>query len=114
MGQVDTERINKSLHTSHPAGPDVVLRELKNAYEEAAYIAGEVKRLIAHTGGQLNYNDFSILIRYNALSRVYEAGLQMASIPCRVIGGHKFFDRAEVKTIVAYLQLAENPDYTCT
>ena len=86
---------------------------MQNPQGEAAYIAGEIKRLIAHTGGMLNYNDFAILLRYNAMSRALEAGLQSSGLPCRLIGGHKFFDRVEIKDILAYLQLAENPTYTC-
>lgn len=107
----DTERIQKSLRTSHPAGPPVVLRQFQTAQDEAAYIAYEIKRTIAYSGNQLNFDDFAILLRYNALSRAIEAALQSAGIASRMIGGHKFFDRAEVKDIIAYLQLAENPSY---
>lgn len=51
-------------------------------------------------------------VRYNALSRVLEAALQKESIPNRIVGGHKFFERMEIKDLLAYLQLAENPDFT--
>ena len=51
-------------------------------------------------------------VRYNALSRVIESSLQKDSIPNRIIGGHKFFERMEIKDILAYLQLAENPGFT--
>lgn len=50
-------------------------------------------------------------VRYNALSRVIEAELQKSGIPCRVIGGHKFFERMEIKDLLAYLQLADNPNF---
>lgn len=108
----DKERIQKSLKTSHPAGPPVILRKFETTQDEAAYIAYEVKRAIAYSGNTLNFNDFAILLRYNALSRNVEAALQSAGIPSRMIGGHKFFDRAEVKDVLAYLQLADNPSYT--
>ena len=108
----DKERIQKSLRTSHPVGPPVVLRKLQTAQDEASYIAYEIKKAIAYSGNMLDYNDFAILLRYNALSRAIEAGLQAASIPSRMIGGHKFFERAEVKDILCYLQLAENPSYS--
>ena len=93
-------------------GPPVVLRKLQTAQDEASYIAYEIKKAIAYSGNMLDYNDFAILLRYNALSRAIEAGLQAASIPSRMIGGHKFFERAEVKDILCYLQLAENPSYS--
>lgn len=51
-------------------------------------------------------------VRYNALSRVLEAALQKESIPNRIVGGHKFFERMEIKDLLAYLQLAENPGFT--
>lgn len=54
----------------------------------------------------------SLPVRYNALSRVIESALQKESIPNRIVGGHKFFERMEIKDLLAYLQLAENPGFT--
>lgn len=105
----DKERIAKSLHTSHAAGAPVVLRFCLNATDEANYIANDIKRLVAQTGGQLTLNDFAILLRFNALSRVLEAALQKVGLPCRIVGGHRFFERIEVREILAYLNLADNP-----
>lgn len=51
-------------------------------------------------------------VRYNALSRAIESALQKDSVPNRIVGGHKFFERMEIKDVLAYLQLAENPDFT--
>ena len=81
------------------------------AQDEASYIAYEIKRAIAYSGNQLTFDDFAILLRYNALSRAIEAALQSSGIASRMIGGHKFFDRAEVKDVLANMQLAENPSY---
>jgi superfamily I DNA/RNA helicase len=50
-------------------------------------------------------------VRYNALSRPIELELQKQQIPSRLIGGHKFFERVEVKDLLAYLQLVDNPNY---
>jgi DNA helicase-2/ATP-dependent DNA helicase PcrA len=50
-------------------------------------------------------------VRYNALSRTIESTLQKDSIPNKIVGGHKFFERLEVKDLLAYLQLAENPGF---
>ncbi|SPO23192.1 related to ATP-dependent DNA helicase [Ustilago trichophora] len=110
--QQDTSRVDKGLYTSHPRGPPVVLKCHGSAQLEAAYIASEVKRVIAHSGGMLNYNDFVILLRFNYLSRALEAELQAKGIDSRMIGGHKFFDRMEVKDLLAYLALADNPGFT--
>jgi DNA helicase-2/ATP-dependent DNA helicase PcrA len=81
--------------------------------------------MIAYSGGVLGYDDFAILrklqlvcihqaedvVRYNALSRTIESTLQKDSIPNKIVGGHKFFERLEVKDLLAYLQLAENPGF---
>ncbi|SPO21880.1 related to ATP-dependent DNA helicase [Ustilago trichophora] len=110
--QQDTSRVDKGLYTSHPRGLPVVLKCHGSAQLEAAYIASEVKRIIAHSAGMLNYNDFVILLRFNYLSRALEAELQAKGIDSRMIGGHKFFDRMEVKDLLAYLALADNPGFT--
>ncbi|SNX83194.1 related to ATP-dependent DNA helicase [Melanopsichium pennsylvanicum] len=110
--QQDTSRVDKGLYTSHPRGLPVVLKCHGSAQLEAAYIASEIKRLIAHSGCMLNYNDFVILLRFNYLSRAIEAELQARGIDSRMIGGHKFFDRMEVKDLLAYLALADNPGFT--
>lgn len=91
----DTKRINKGLKATHTAGSSVVLHCAPNAHDEAAFIAAQIKHLIAHTGGLLDFGDIAILLRYGALSRVIEVALQKAGIPSRMVGGHKFFDRQE-------------------
>ncbi|WWC68615.1 uncharacterized protein I206_102545 [Kwoniella pini CBS 10737] len=108
----DRERIQKNLFTSHPRSTPVTLKVFSTPVIEASFIAWEIKRLIAYSGGTLNYGDFAILLRYNALSRVIESALQKDSIPNRIVGGHKFFERMEIKDLLAYLQLADNPDFT--
>ncbi|KAG6817676.1 hypothetical protein H0H87_005434 [Tephrocybe sp. NHM501043] len=108
----DKNRIPKSLHTSHPPGATPLLRSFPAEHAEALFIAIEIKKLIAHMGGSLSWGDVAILLRFNALSRVIEGTLQKHGIPSRVLGGHKFFERQEVKNILAYLQLVDNPDFT--
>ncbi|WRT65721.1 uncharacterized protein IL334_002669 [Kwoniella shivajii] len=108
----DRARIQKNLFTSHPRSTPVTLKVFSTPVIEASFIAWEIKRLIAYSGGTLNYGDFAILLRYNALSRVIESALQKDSIPNRIVGGHKFFERMEVKDLLAYLQLADNPGFT--
>ncbi|KAG5634226.1 hypothetical protein H0H81_002799 [Sphagnurus paluster] len=107
----DKTRIQKSLHTSHPAGSTPFLRAFPGEHMEALFIALEIKRLVAHMGGGLRWGDFAILLRFNALSRAIESALQKHGIPSRVLGGHKFFERQEIKNVLAYLQLVDNPNF---
>ncbi|KAG8921353.1 hypothetical protein FRC02_000289 [Tulasnella sp. 418] len=107
----DKQRIAKSLYTSHASGSTPVLRLTANEHAEADFISGEIKRLMAYSGGMLDYNDFAILLRYNALSRPIEASFQREGIPVRMLAGQKFFERAEIKDILAYLQLVDNPSF---
>ncbi|KAG6851096.1 hypothetical protein H0H93_000976 [Arthromyces matolae] len=96
----DKNRIPKSLHTSHPSGSTPFLRSFPTEHAEALFIAIEIKRLIAHMGGALSWGDVAILLRFNALSRVIESSLQKHGIPSRVLGGHKFFERAELTVVL--------------
>jgi superfamily I DNA/RNA helicase len=92
----DKQRIPKSLNTSHPLGATPFVGVFDSEKEEAAFIAFEIKRCVANMGGVLKWGDFVILLRFNALSRPIEAALQKEGIPCRILGGHKFFERVEV------------------
>ncbi|KAJ9120580.1 hypothetical protein QFC22_002509 [Naganishia vaughanmartiniae] len=107
----DKKRIQKGLYTAFGSGVPVTLKQTSNGFNEAEYIADEIKRLIAHTGNLLTFDDFAILLRYNALSRILETTLQKHSIPTRLVGGRKFFERLEVKDVLGYLQLINNPQY---
>ncbi|KAF4597533.1 hypothetical protein EYR40_007995 [Pleurotus pulmonarius] len=108
----DKARLPKSLHTSHPSGCTPSLVSFATDQDEAAFIAHEIKRTAANMGGILKWKDFAVLLRFNALSRVIESALQKSSIPCRILGGHKFFERMEIKDLLAYLQLVDNPQFT--
>ncbi|GAA5891913.1 hypothetical protein JCM6882_007403 [Rhodosporidiobolus microsporus] len=108
----DTKRINKSLVASHPSGTSVVLHHAPSAQDEATFIASSIKHLVAHLGGLVTYNDCAVLLRYGALSRAVETALQRAGVPSRMVGGHKFFERAEIKDLLSYLQLISNPTYS--
>ena len=93
----DKKRVAKGLFTSHPSGPPASLRINPSPQEEASFVATEIKRLVAYSGGMFDWNDFAILLRYNALSREVEQALQAENIPSRMLGGHKFFDRVEIR-----------------
>ncbi|KAJ3545974.1 hypothetical protein NMY22_g2239 [Coprinellus aureogranulatus] len=107
----DSKRIAKSLYTAHPDGIAPILYQVSGEQEEAAFIAVEIKRLVAEMGGAFKWGDFAILLRFNALSRTIENALQKEGIPCRILGGHKFFERLEVKDVLAYLQILDNPAF---
>ncbi|KAI0065105.1 UvrD-helicase-domain-containing protein [Artomyces pyxidatus] len=107
----DPSRIQKSLRTTHAIGPSPMLRCFPTEHSEALFIAAEIKRVIAYSGGMLSWKDFVILLRFNALSRVIEAALQIEGIPNRVLNGHKFFERAEIKDLLSYLQLVDNSQF---
>ncbi|KAH9850321.1 UvrD-helicase-domain-containing protein [Lenzites betulinus] len=107
----DPNRIQKTLRTSHSQGPIPVLRMFPVEQVEAAFIAAEIKRLVAYSGNVFNWGDFVVLLRYNAHSRLIESALQKEGIPNRVLAGQKFFERMEIKDVLAYLQLVDNPHF---
>ncbi|KAK7689081.1 hypothetical protein QCA50_007772 [Cerrena zonata] len=107
----DASRIPKTLQTQHAPGPIPCLQSFSSSYGEADFIAQEIKKLVADTGGMLEWKDFVVLLRYNSLSRTIESALQKQGIPNRVLAGHKFFERAEVKDVLSYLQVIDNPQF---
>ncbi|WFD44186.1 DNA helicase [Malassezia psittaci] len=108
----DTLRIDKNLHTAQGVGAPVSFHSFSSAESEAEYIALEIQRNVQLARPMIQYADMCILLRFNALSRTLEAAFQRERIPYRVIGGPKFFDRTEVKDLLAYLLLVDNPTYT--
>jgi len=108
----DTQRIDKDLFTAHAQGAPVTVRACADADEEADFLAHEIARQVQCSQGLLTYADVCILLRFNALSRTMEGALQRLGIPYRVMGGMRFFDRAEIKDLLAYLLVVDNPQYT--
>ena len=105
----DESRPPKKLQATHGFGQRPVLRKLPTAAAEAAWLVSEIKRIQALTGHLLQPNDFAILLRSAALSRVIEGALGKEGIPYRMVGGVKFFERAEVKLVVDYLRVINQP-----
>jgi DNA helicase-2/ATP-dependent DNA helicase PcrA len=101
------ERRPKALWTEIEGGEQVQLSELSDEHEEARWVAGEIERL-AEEGG-VKRSDVAVFYRTNAMSRVVEDTLVRFEMPYQVIGGTKFYDRAEVKDAIAYLSLLVNP-----
>ena len=98
-------RKGKTLWTENPAGEKVEVYEASSEAEEAEFVASRIFR-VADRG---SFNDCAILYRTNAQSNALERAFQRSGVPYRIIGGHRFFDRAEVKDMLAYLYLINNP-----
>ncbi|MCL2081551.1 MAG: UvrD-helicase domain-containing protein [Oscillospiraceae bacterium] len=99
-------RTGKSLWTDTGRGRPVALFRADNDYNEADYIAGRIEE---HVRGGGSYNGCAVLYRMNAQSNRIEEALRRRSIPYRVIGGTRFFDRAEIRDMLAYLHILNNP-----
>ena len=102
----NSKRLGKNLRTDAGHGELVRVMEASSDIQEANWIIEEAKNLIRE--GSLR-SEIAILYRSNAQSRVIEHALFTANIPYRVYGGQRFFERAEIKHAIAYLQLMDNP-----
>jgi len=100
-------RKEKSLWTENSEGQSVVCYVGSDERDEASYVVNRIQRLHELEGRP--YNDFAILYRTNAQSRALEERLMKASTPYRVFSGLKFYQRMEIKDILAYLQVLYNP-----
>ena len=101
------QRLDKNLWTNNPDGARVEEFSSYNEAEEAEYVAECINNLVTYSG--YSYKDCAVLMRVNSLSRLVEEKLLMYNIPYKVYGGHKFFERKEIKDTVAYLKLLSNP-----
>jgi len=101
------ERRSKRLWTELAGGEPLQLRELSDEHEEARWVAGEIERLGEDEG--VDREGVAVFYRTNAMSRVLEDTLVRFELPYQVIGGTKFYERAEIKDAVAYLSLLVNP-----
>jgi DNA helicase-2/ATP-dependent DNA helicase PcrA len=101
------QRRPKKLWTEIAGGEPVQLSELADEHEEARWVAGEIERLGEEEG--VRREDVAVFYRTNAMSRVLEDTLVRFELPYQVIGGTKFYERAEIKDAVAYLSLLVNP-----
>ena len=100
-------RLGKRLWTGLGRGEPVTVVELDDEHAEARYVASEVERLVADEG--VRRDEIAVFYRVNAQSRVLEDTLVRFEIPYQVIGGTKFYERAEIKDAIAYLSLIANP-----
>lgn len=103
----NTMRKSKTLRTEAESGDVLHFYRAQSDIAEARFIAEKIESSVAH--GK-KYSDFAVLYRNNALSRVLEEGLVKASIPYRLFGGTRFYDRKEIKDIMSYLKALHNPN----
>jgi len=100
------ERLDKVLRSTKGAGEKIVVYEAQDESDEANFIAMKIRQIT----NRKNYNQCAVLYRTNAQSRSIEEALMSSSIPYKIYGGLKFYDRKEIKDIVAYLKLIYNPN----
>ena len=103
----NTQRIDRRLRTENEDGEPIVIQELSDQNHEATWIRDRIARLIQQHG--LSPDDFAVMYRTTAQSRVIEQAFRNSSIPYRVVGGVRFYDRKEIKDVLAVLRLLHNP-----
>ena len=101
-------QIRKEVYSKNADGDNLVLTQLSSDREEAMYVCKDIRRKIKDYG--LKFSDFAILYRTNSQSRTFEDQMLKDGTPYRVYGGLSFYQRKEIKDIVAYLRLVANPD----
>ncbi len=100
-------RKGKTLWTSNGEGAKPIFCRLDDAYEEAKYIAEAIRKEAKLKGRR--YSDMAILYRTNAQSRILEERLILSGIPYKIVGGLNFYARKEIKDLISYLQILDNP-----
>lgn len=104
----NTERIDKILRATRGEGETIACYRADDEVAEAEYVVGQIRSL-EFDHPELSWGDCAILYRANAQSRALEEVLTRYSIPYRVVGGLRFYDRREIKDVLAYLRLVANP-----
>lgn len=105
--QNNRNRRDKELWTENEEGAKITYYRGDNEHDEGRFIVAEIQKQRQENRRQ--YGDFAVLYRTNAQSRVVEETLLKANIPYKMVGGQKFYDRKEIKDILAYLQVIANP-----
>ena len=95
-------RKEKKLWCENEEGERIRFRQYENEYEESEYVAAEIDRMVQNYGS--SYNDFAVLYRTNAQSRIIEEKLLMNNIPYKIVGGQNFYGRKEIKDLICYLK----------
>lgn len=101
------QRKDKTLFTNNNPGDQIEVHEERNEYDEARFVAKTIQSMINE--GEGSYQDYAIFYRTNSQSRVLEEQLRTSSIPYRLVGGVRFYERMEIKDILGYLKISLNP-----
>jgi DNA helicase-2/ATP-dependent DNA helicase PcrA len=104
----NVSRKPKTLWTDSGEGSPITRYRAEDEYDEASWVANEIRRLHGEEG--LDWGDAAVFYRTNAQSRALEEAMVRAEVPYKVVGGTKFYDRREVKDVLAYLRVLVNPD----
>ncbi|MHB0857271.1 MAG: ATP-dependent helicase [Anaerolineae bacterium] len=104
----NAQRTDKNLWTSNAGGRPVHVIEAYEEREEAEFVVGEIQRLVARQGYRLG--DCAIMYRTNAQSRALEDALIRHKVQYKLVGGTRFYQRREIKDVLAYLRVIHNPD----
>lgn len=97
----------KKLWTDNHDGDKITYYRAQNEGDESRYVISKIQEEMKER--QFKYGDFAVLYRTNAQSRMIEESLLKSNIPYKMVGGHKFYDRKEIKDVLAYLRLIANP-----
>ncbi|MDN2453576.1 DNA helicase PcrA [Lactobacillus sp. UCMA15818] len=103
----NANRKAKELWTQNNEGTKIKYYRGQNANDEAFYVVRNIQKMMRENG--CHFNDFAILYRTNAQSRIIEETFIKANIPYKIVGAHKFYDRKEIRDVLAYMQLVTNP-----
>lgn len=103
----NVQRKQKVLRPTRPGGEPVEIRQYVDGQDEAKSIAAEIQSLVKSQ--QRSFDDFAIFYRVNSLSRTLETALSRLKIPYQMAGGLAFYERAEIKDVLSYLRIIENP-----
>ena len=101
-------QIPKDVYSRNSEGERIILKQAYSDREEAAIVCNDIKRL--KHDYQCDYSDFAILYRTNSQSRSFEEALRKENIPYRIYGGLSFYQRKEIKDVIAYFRVVVNPD----
>lgn len=101
-------RTPKRLHTDRTTGPRITVYEAHDESDEATYVVSQIQRLIE--AGEISPGDCAVMYRTNAQSRALEEAFVAAGMPYRLVGATRFYERREIKDLLAYLRLIYNPD----
>ena len=103
----NVQRKKKNLWTENGKGDKISYYRAQNEHDEAQFIVSKIKE--EHDQHGYNFNDFAVLYRTNAQSRMIEETFLKSSVPYTMVGGHKFYDRKEIRDVLGYLTLIVNP-----